>query len=264
VWHEEALDSLRRTLDVLGAAGVPALVVKGMVLAYSLHEDATQRPMRDVDVRVRPRDLIRGARAMETAGFPINWVGRQLGAVGLRVGNIDIDLEATIGPPGLCALSVAEMLERSCERVLPRGLRVREPEIHDHAVLLIVNAFKDKLFASMPWALQDLDTIATRCDVDLLLDRVRAARVQTITWIVADWMARERSSEAWRAIRSRLGRRRSRPLYRRALRSLIANHPSSPLTPLAARIASDSVLQRAWGLTALTLGVAVQAVAQRR
>ena len=188
-WHEESLVSLRRALDVLDAAGVPALVVKGMVLAYLLYDDVARRPMTDVNLRVRPRDFVRAARAMRAAGFPVDWTSRQLGALVFWVGRVTVELESSVGPPGLSALGVAEMMTRSGERVLSGGLRVREPELHDHAVLLVVNAFKDKLFGCMPWALDDLELIATRLDVDTFLGRVRAARLTTIAWIVADWMA---------------------------------------------------------------------------
>jgi hypothetical protein len=263
-WHETSIASLRRALEVLDAAGVPALVVKGMVLAYELYDDVARRPTTDVDLRVRPRDLVRAARAMHAAGFRVDWTSRQLGAIVFWVGRVSVELEASVGPPGMCALGTAEMMTRSRERILSGGLRVREPELHDHAVLLVVNAFKDKFFGCMPWALGDLDLIVTRIDAGIFLERIRAARLLTVTWIVADWMATQRGSEPWRVLRDRLGKRPPRPLYAAALRALIAHHPSSVLTPALARVGSDSMLRRGWALAATALGVTVSAYGRWR
>jgi hypothetical protein len=38
--HQLALHALGATLETLGAAGVPVLVVKAMVLAYALYDEA--------------------------------------------------------------------------------------------------------------------------------------------------------------------------------------------------------------------------------
>jgi hypothetical protein len=262
IWarHEELLASLRRALHVLDAAGVPALVVKGMVLAYALYDDVAQRPMGDVDLRVRPRDFVRAARAMRAAGCRVDWTSRQLGSLVFRVDGSIVEIESSVGPPGLCALGVSEMLARSRVRTLSGGLRVREPELHDHAVLLLVNAFKDKLVDATPWALGDLERIAGRLDAPTLVERVRAARVTTIAWLVADWMATERGSEPWRALRDRLGPRSPRPLYSHALRDRIARGHSAWLTPALARVASDSPSLRLWALAATGLGVGISAV----
>ena len=112
----------------------------------------------------------------------------------------------------------------------------------------------------MPWALDDLETIVERLDVETFVRRVEDADMRTMTWIVADWMARERSSEAWATVRQRLGQRPPRPLYARALRELIERHPSSALTPALARVASDSRLRRGWALLASALGVGIEAL----
>jgi hypothetical protein len=258
--HEELLASLRRSLAILDAAGVPVLVVKGMVLAYSLYDDATERPMTDVDLRVRPRDFLRAVRAMMGAGLRIDWTSRQLGCLVFWVGPLTVEIESSVGPPGLCALSVAAMMSRSRERVLSGGLRVREPELHDHVVLLLVNAFKDKLVDAMPWALDDLERIAALLDPATFEARVRAARISTIAWMVADWMATERASEPWRALRNQLGARPPRPLYARALRARIDGGRSSWLTPALARIGSDSPHRRAWALAATGLGAGIRAI----
>lgn len=255
--HQLALTALRSTLDVFEHAGIPVLVVKGMVLAYSLYSDVADRPMGDIDLRVRPRDFVRAVRVMRARGLRPLWASRQLGAVSFIVEGTLVEIETSVGPPGLCTLGVARMLERSCERILPGDLRVREPEIHDHAVVLLVNAYKDKMVRCPRWSLDDLDAIAARLDPDSFLARIAEGRVRTLAWIVADWMARERPSERWRALRDRIGPQAPRRLYAwvvgRSLRRAPASVPLRALT----RLASDSPLQRAWALAAGGAGSAI-------
>ena len=54
---------LERSLGRLGAAGIPTLVVKGAILAHWLYARPIERPLRDVDLRVRPGDLRRATEA---------------------------------------------------------------------------------------------------------------------------------------------------------------------------------------------------------
>jgi len=255
--HQLALSALRSTLDALEPAGVPVLVVKGMVLAYSLYSDVADRPMSDVDLRVRPRDFIRAVRVMRARGFPPLWDSRQLGAVSFVVDGTLVEIETSVGPPGLCTLRVARMLERSRERVLPGELRVREPEVHDHAVVLLVNAYKDKMVECPRWSLDDLEAIAARLDPDTLLARLAEGRVRTLAWIAADWMARERGSERWRALRERIGPHAPRRLYAWVVRRSLRRAEASVVLRALSRIASDSPVQRAWALAAGGAGSAI-------
>jgi hypothetical protein len=84
-----------------------------------------------------------------------------------------------------------------------------------------------------------------------------------MTWIVADWMARERSSLAWKKIREHLGPRPPRPSYARAMRFLLDSYPRSNAATVCARIVSDSVLRRGWALAAAGMGLGVLSVARR-
>jgi hypothetical protein len=261
IQHEEALGALRVALTTLEEAGVPVLVVKGMVLAYALYDDVAERPMADVDLRIRPRDFLRAVGAMERRGFPAQWTSRQLGAVAFRIGNTLVEIEMSVGPPGLCALTVAQMMARSGTRVLGGELRVREPDVHDHAVLLVVNAFKDKMVECPKHSLDDLDTIAGRIDVPTFLERVEAARLRTVTWVAADWMARERRSDAWRDIRDRVGSRAPRALYAATMLKLLSDGHDTLGASALARVGSDSPTQRGYALAATALGTAVWCLA---
>ncbi len=232
-YHQLALAALRRVLEVLEKGGVPVLVVKGMVLAYALYDDVAARPLSDVDLRVRPRHFVRAVRALRASGLEAGWSSLQLGAVSFDVDGVLVEIETSIGPPGLCALSVGRVFERSRERVLPGGLRVREPELHDHALVLVVNAFKDKMTECPRWSLDDLETIGGRVDPALFLARVAEARARALTWLAADWMARERQSVTWRGLRDRMGARPPRRLYALAMRRAMARTAPLARSPRA-------------------------------
>jgi hypothetical protein len=257
--HEIALDALGHSLEVLRAAGVEPLVVKGVALAYELYADVAERPLADVDLRVRPREFLRAARALRARGWAVDPTSRQLGSVGFLVGHGLVELESTVGPPGLCGLTVERMATRSRWRRLAGRLEFREPEVTDHAILLVVNAFKDKLLDCPPWSVDDLAAIVTHADFDraAFVERVREARSQTLTWIVADWLVRERRCEAWRAIRDALGSAPLRPRYAKAFQSAVLRAPQSMAARMLARIGSDAPASRLWAVTATVIGTAV-------
>lgn len=263
--HQDALGALGAVLSTLEAAGVAALAVKGIVLAYELHADVAERPMSDVDLRILPRDLWRTYRAMKRRGFPCYWTSRQLGALVFRVGRTLVEFEASIGPPGLCAISVARMLSRSTERVVSADLRIRQPDLHDHAILMVVNAFKDKMVKCPEWSLDDLVRIGARIEPEMFLRRVEEARLRAVTWIVADWMARERGSAPWGMLRERLGTSPPRPEYVRAMIRMIdeAEENHSLRVRVLARLGSDSRMGQLGALAATCAGTVFSSIAQR-
>ncbi|HEY1691506.1 MAG TPA: nucleotidyltransferase family protein [Polyangiaceae bacterium] len=247
VWvkHQLAADAMRQVLPLLDAHGIDVLPVKGIVLAYRLYPSIENRPMADVDVRVRPRDLGRVARLARGAGWSVRTTSRQLGTLEFNVSKTLVEVETTIGPPGVCKLSVDEMLRRSrwCTGAL--AVRHREPEINDHALLLCINAFKDKLVLAPPWARQDLLRIARlpEFSITLLAKRAQQARVCTLLSIVAEWLSTAPDSENWRRVADRV-----RPMARRGYAilysSLVRQAPASPILSVVARAASDSLIER--------------------
>ena len=60
---------LRRVLSSMAAAGVPALLMKGSALAYSVYPQPWLRPRIDSDVLVRRSDLDAATRALEGIGY---------------------------------------------------------------------------------------------------------------------------------------------------------------------------------------------------
>jgi hypothetical protein len=251
--HEYAAEAFRRVVEVTRAAGIDVLPVKGIVLAHTIYESVEERPMADVDFRVRRRDLKRLAPIAKSVGWPVRVMSMQVGTMDILVDRTLVEFESSIGPPGVCAIGVDDMMARATTRAT-LGIDHLEPEVHDHALLLCVNAFKDKLVLAMPWARDDLYRIAATPEFDAqeFLARAAEAQVGTLVWIVADWLSTGSRATVWTEVRDRLGGGRRRH-YAAAYLRLARWAPKSAAMGLLARAASDSRAQR---LKAVTLGVA--------
>jgi hypothetical protein len=265
VWanHVTATRVLEIVVKGFESRGIDVLAVKGVVTSHLLYKDPSERPMGDVDVRIRAQDFERSAQVAKDLGWQVMQWKPAYGAFVLVVEGlgVSVDVESVIGAPGLCSLSIAEMLGRATRGV--GGTDVRVPEIHDHAVVLAVNVFKDKFTMAAEWALEDTRRIveAPGFDEARFVARVRRAKVASIVWIVADWMKREKASQAWGRIRSELGGDRGpRPLYAWAFRLLGERAPEGLLTRVLARVASDD--PRMW-MGALAKAVALEWRAER-
>jgi hypothetical protein len=152
------------------------------------------------------------------------------------------------------------MLVRAEHREIAPGLRVLVPEIHDHAVLLTVNAFKDKIVTATAWALADLEHVVLQPAFrpDEFVGRVVLARISTLAWIVASWMESMRCNHAWAAIRVAIescGHVRASYAHR-FQRHLGLAHGAPMSLRLLARVAADSPLMQ---IRALALAVACSA-----
>jgi hypothetical protein len=234
-----ALETVTKRFD---AAGIDALAVKGVVTAHTLYSDPAERPLADADVRIRPEDVERAAGIARGAGWHIGAWRPAYGAFVVVVPglSVPVDVESVIGAPGLCGMSIAEMLTRATRGAGPVDVRV--PELHDHAVLMVVNVFKDKLSRAAPWALEDARRIVEvpGFGVDRFVDRVRSAKVVGIAWIVADWMTRQKTSVTWTTVRHALGGAHApRPVYARLFRMLHERAPEAVATRVLARVGSD-------------------------
>jgi hypothetical protein len=256
--HVAARRALVEATRLLTEAGVPSLAVKGVVTAYWLYSDPTERPIGDVDVRIRPEDFRKAARAFEEAEWKIVDWKPVYGAFAAERNGVCVDVESVIGAPGLCGLSIGEMLGRAVDvevgvGVAARGATVRVPEVHDHAVLLAVNVFKDKLVDALPWSIEDAKrvVVAPGFDAGEFVERARAGKVAGIVWIVADWIGREAGSAkgtpaGWAGIRTRLGGDRGpRPVYARLFRWLLGHAKADALAMrVVTRLGSDAT--RMW------------------
>ncbi len=212
-FHVRASWGLERALGLLGKAGVPALVVKGAILAHQLYESPIDRPLRDVDLRVRPRDLERATRALLSDSGTKQLVasaGYRSAVLSLR--GVEIDLETTIGPPFLRQrLGVEDVMARAVHSVEPLGFAHVRPDLEDHALLLAINLFKDHVLPNL-CTVEDLVRIARRGEFDRVrfAQRVAQAGVTTIVHVVARYVAETRTDALAGARSPTSSRRRGR------------------------------------------------------
>jgi hypothetical protein len=207
--------ALRRVLDRCCDHGIGVLPVKGVLTARLFYADPGQRPIQDIDLRVTADDLPRVEALGQRDGWRMLWRSRAYQTLSFDVLGFLVEFEAHVGPPGLCGLAVEDMIARAKRVTGPIGFLHLQPEIHDHALLLCVNAFKDKLVEAQPGAIRDLELIPEQAGFHppRLIALAQASGTVGILWIVASWLASERGSRAWAEIRSRLGEAPPRRLY---------------------------------------------------
>jgi hypothetical protein len=252
VQHVLSAEALQAVVDVCTNERIDVLPVKGVVTGRLLYDDVSERPLGDVDVRVRPRDLGRLVEAGRRAGWGVIRIQRAYANVVFEVGGRMVDVEATVGPPGLCGLTVEAMIARSTFDA-SLGFRHRVPELHDHALLLCVNVFKDKLVGASPHAISDVERIARLPGFEPRRFGVlaQASSAATLAWIVADWLARERAAKPWGLVREAL-EPPPRPRYAALFRRWIeAGRAGSLRLRLLMRMAHDSKARRAGAVVAL-------------
>ena len=134
-------------------------------------------------------------------------------------------------------------MSKRVRALAPSGYPYLAPELHDHVLVLCVNAFKDKLPRSAPWIVTDLERIVLQpgFDADVLAERARASRSRTIVWMVADWIATLSGHRVWAAVRDRIGPEAPRPAYARLFRALHRRRAERSLAlRTLARVGSDA------------------------
>lgn len=206
--------ALGKVLRRFEAAGIDALPVKGIITSRVLYTDISERRLGDVDVRIRPRDYGEVLRVVEAEGWRVVQKMRSYRNVVFLVDDVFIDVEADVAAPGLCAFGVDDLIARAEPSTL-LGYPHLLVDFTDHAVLLALNVFKDKLVQAFRWSMQDVERLPGHAEWDTgaFVDRLAEGRVRTIGWIVADWMVRERGVEAWAAVRGAIGARPPRRAY---------------------------------------------------
>jgi hypothetical protein len=204
--HASARGVLQQVTSAFEERGIPLLPVKGIITAHALYDDVAARTISDIDLRVSRRHFRQVPRIARSLGWSTETPGPVLWQTVLKVGGWEVDVECTLGPPGLCALSVENLIRRAHRCVEPFGFPHLQPELNDHALILVINAFKDGLYP-MPWALEDLQRIATHehFDAEIVVARASEGRVASALWIVADWLVEAHGAGEWRAVRDRIG-----------------------------------------------------------
>jgi hypothetical protein len=262
VWaaQERALHVAKIATGALDEAGVRSLPVKGVLLARQVYDPA-RRPIGDVDLVIEPSNLKRALRAARASGWNVVWDSKTLGNVNVVVRDVPVDIVCSLGPAGVSAVGATDMLSRATRCDEPLGFPHWQIDVHDHALLLAVDAFKDKLGRGKPWAREDLVRICALDGFSLpaFVERASAARLRTMLAIVAEWVVASAPDAAWSEIGARL---REAPLrrgfaerYERALRTSGSRWQRWRLSAMT-RAVSDSPARRALALALGALGTA--------
>lgn len=267
--HEHARLALEKVLAGCAESGIDVLPVKGVLTGRLFYRDSGERPIQDVDLRVRPEDLARVERTGKRKGWRLlsrSWAYHTLA---FDLLGFLVEFESHVGPPGLCGLRVDDMLRRARASTAPLGMPHLQPELHDHAVLLCVNAFKDKMIDAVPGAIRDLELLPAQVGFDAkrLVALAVESGVATISWIVANWLVETRRSVVWRELRDALGRvvprRRYAWLFSRAIRSRV---PPRQALRVLARAGSDRVDRQVRALCVMAvepIGAAIMGIGRR-
>jgi len=179
---------------------------------------------------------------------------RIYGSITVRAHGFPFDLETHVGAPFMCGLSVEDMLGRCTRKRHPLGFEHHHPELHDHALLLAMNVYKDRVLDTAVWAVRDLERIVLQEDfrAESMAGLARRARVTTAVSVLARWLASERGSEPWGEV-ARLLRPLPRPGYARAMERVLRRREGISQLRLRtlARQSSDSRLRRVAALSVM-------------
>ena len=254
--HVAAKRIFRTVASALADQSIPVLPVKGVVTAHLLYDDMASRPISDIDIRLRRRDFGRAVRLARARGWHAKHVVL-LGQVLWKVDGLEVDVKCALGPPGLCAVSVDDLLRRAESRVEPFGFAHLECELNDHALMLVLNVFTDGL-RTAPWAVEDLRRIVRHehFDAQTLVDRANAGRVASALWIVANWLAEVQGAPEWRAVSERIGPHS--PSRRASATFALWQHMGSPrrVGHFVVPSLNDDLWRSAAGLGCATAGLA--------
>jgi hypothetical protein len=259
--QERGLYVARNVISKLENAGVRSLPVKGVLLARLVY-DTADRPIADVDLIIERPNLERAVGVAKTAGWRTIWDSKALGNVNFVVDDIAIDVACSMGPAGVSAIGSTALFERATRSERPLGFPHWLIEVHDHALLVAIDAFKDKLGRGKPWAREDLVRIVKLegFSAEALVERAASARLGTMLAIVSDWIVSVAPNPAWSEIRERLTRRplRTRYLarYARALERKGASAWQRWYLSALTRAVSDSPARRAAALVLGAVGTA--------
>jgi hypothetical protein len=204
--HLRAALVLQAVLARFEEHGIAVLPVKGVVTARTLYEDMALRHSGDVDLRLRRTDYRRAIRLARALGWSPRKGTPVLWQTVLTLMGCEVDIECTLGPPGLCAISVDDLLRRAQGDRTLFGFPVRTIDLHDHALVLALNAYKD-WFSCLPWSLEDLRRIVRvpGFEPSILVQRAREGRISSVLWLVADWLVREKGVTDWQVVRDGIG-----------------------------------------------------------
>lgn len=231
VWDAHQLATLDGLGEVLSAANVTVVALKGPLLAERLYPEGALRPSIDLDLLVAEHDLERAVRALEKAGWSADssptaaYSRRHHHHLQLRHEGqppLELHFRARVGFGTV--MPAADLIGRSrgVESAHGRGLRILEPE--DEFVYLAVHAAAHG-YVRLLW-LYDLKLHCRRYAGAIrwptVVARARAVRVLTAVAFTCE-MLRERLNLAIEDL-PELRSRGLRPRFARRVQQRVARH----------------------------------------
>ena len=92
--HEVAANALHRVVGAFRTAEISCLPVKGIVTAGWLYADVSERPLSDVDLRIRPRDFRRALEVGRARGWELVVHTPRFFEAAFRFPEMDVEIEA--------------------------------------------------------------------------------------------------------------------------------------------------------------------------
>ncbi len=242
-------------ITLLAGAGIDALPVKGIVTSRTLYRDVAERVLTDVDLKVRPEDFRRVVQVVRGEGLPIRQLMHAYGNVVFELDGVMIDVESHPSAPFTSALTVDEMIRRARPSDV-LGVPHLLPEFYDHAAVLILNVFKDKLVKAFRWAVTDVEILPSAPEFRTaeLVARLGSIKALSAAAFVAEWMTDERGIDGWREPAALLRRVAPRPSFIARQRWLASHAAHDALSlRLHVRSSADSALLRARAIVSALL-----------
>ncbi len=174
--------ALSRIGKALCAGGVPAAILKGGTFVWSDGSDPALRPMRDLDVLIRPSDAQAATALLEAIGFVSGTRGPPSGKhlPAMTCGKVAVELHLRIFDTydEQAATRERGFIERAWQRAVPAsfaGLQALSPT--DTLLHLIHHAVRDHQFNNGPLLLADMLTLVESGLIDWALFWDEAERI---------------------------------------------------------------------------------------
>ncbi len=187
-------ETLIAVLGGMAAAGVPAMPVKGLVIAESMYGSLAARPCADLDVLVRPEDLPSARGVLRDLGFfqrprpgykaLVHQFHDPAWARGAGDDQVRLELHWALWADSARRLGTDGLWERSVGgTLLDVPIRTLSPE----DTLLHLSIHRTRSALRLRWVVdvaESLRTYADRFDWPAYLDRARIAGARTSSWVV--------------------------------------------------------------------------------
>lgn len=152
-----ALAAAGELIELLGhleREGIPAIPLKGPVLAHSIYGDLTLRQFVDLDILIRPEDALRTNRLLASMGYPSSWGPSRIPDSVIRRSRysqyrllqggapLSLDLQWELFPPEMRIRFDLEGFFERAVRVPLGGLSIRTLSPEDQLLFLCAHAGK--------------------------------------------------------------------------------------------------------------------------